>query len=157
MAYEPSLPLPSLEPSPELEAQPLGFGPRARRHIAVRYPQKPEDPNLPFSLRRIRSLLATLRELPPERRPTCNEAWELADTLRELRLGLGLTQRDLAHECGLHRLVVSYWERATRTPQDETLNRMLGFFYREYEAIAKRKAARQTAASFKDLSLPIGS
>jgi transcriptional regulator with XRE-family HTH domain len=49
---------------------------------------------------------------------------DFGDRVRELRLGQGLSQEDLADRAGLHRTAVSFIERAQRSATLETVARL---------------------------------
>lgn len=49
---------------------------------------------------------------------------DFGERVRELRLGQGLSQEDLADRAGLHRTAVSFIERAQRSATLETVARL---------------------------------
>jgi len=49
---------------------------------------------------------------------------DFGELVRELRLGQGLSQEDLADRAGLHRTAVSFIERAQRSATLETVARL---------------------------------
>ncbi|MGA2164415.1 MAG: helix-turn-helix transcriptional regulator [Solirubrobacteraceae bacterium] len=71
---------------------------------------------------------------------------ELATTIRSARLAAGITQRELADRAGTAQPAVAAYESGARTPNLDTLTRLLGACEYDVEVVARPRARRGAAS-----------